>query len=225
MEGADSQGDGVLLRCTVECLTTFGWCEIGRSVTGAHDGMSSRISRQGCSSSRQQPTVAGAQGGASPQFSGSVGSSSGCSAGEIVCSLEFWRISCSGSVIKRFFSRREHSSFVRAPLKMSLSKMLAPMRGHTGLGRTLSRGISTSVARRNAAGTDVIGIDLGTTNSCVAVMEGSAARAPKNTTFAAEPSMTATQLLVVPRSMPITSAPAAFRRKNQRGADVIGTRA
>lgn len=40
--------------------------------------------------------------------------------------------------------------------------------------------MSTSAVRRNAAGGHVIGIDLGTTNSCVAVMEGSTPRVVEN---------------------------------------------
>ena len=62
----------------------------------------------------------------------------------------------------------------------------------------------------------VIGIDLGTTNSCVSVMEGTQAKVLENAegarttpsvfskTFAYVPSITATQEFVVPKSIPIT---------------------
>uniref|UniRef100_A0A0G4HFZ2 Uncharacterized protein n=1 Tax=Chromera velia CCMP2878 TaxID=1169474 RepID=A0A0G4HFZ2_9ALVE len=42
------------------------------------------------------------------------------------------------------------------------------------------RFLSTSAARRSQVSGDVIGIDLGTTNSCVAIMEGKAARVIEN---------------------------------------------
>ena len=50
----------------------------------------------------------------------------------------------------------------------------------------------------------VIGIDLGTTNSCVAVMEGKDAKVIENSEGArTTPSMIETQEFVVPRSIPI----------------------
>ena len=62
----------------------------------------------------------------------------------------------------------------------------------------------------------VIGIDLGTTNSCVSIMEGTQAKVLENTegvvlvpsafskTLACDPSMMATHEFVVPKSIPIT---------------------
>ena len=57
-----------------------------------------------------------------------------------------------------------------------LSKFANPSAVTTGA----RRGLSTSAIRRNAAGGHVVGIDLGTTNSCVAVMEGSTPRVIEN---------------------------------------------
>ncbi|CAE7935530.1 HSPA9, partial [Symbiodinium sp. KB8] len=43
-----------------------------------------------------------------------------------------------------------------------------------------ARGIASSAARGQQISGDVIGIDLGTTNSCVAIMEGKTARVIEN---------------------------------------------
>lgn len=56
-----------------------------------------------------------------------------------------------------------------------LSKLARPQGVRSGV-----RGIASSAIRRNKPSGHVIGIDLGTTNSCVAVMEGSSAKVIEN---------------------------------------------
>eukprot|EP00741_Cyanophora_paradoxa_P008681 tig00001368_g8404.t1 len=69
------------------------------------------------------------------------------------------------------------SSALRASLRPSLVRQaLAEPQSHIP---TSFRTFSSSSARRAVAG-DVIGIDLGTTNSCVAIMEGAAPRVIEN---------------------------------------------
>lgn len=79
-----------------------------------------------------------------------------------------------------FFAR----SPAQSPLAMSLSKAacsaLAGRRAMLPSALAASRrGLFSSSARQNKAGA-VIGIDLGTTNSCVAMMEGSAPKVLEN---------------------------------------------
>eukprot|EP00933_Yihiella_yeosuensis_P039856 TRINITY_DN3402_c0_g1_i1.p1 TRINITY_DN3402_c0_g1~~TRINITY_DN3402_c0_g1_i1.p1 ORF type:complete len:700 (+),score=224.06 TRINITY_DN3402_c0_g1_i1:100-2100(+) len=63
---------------------------------------------------------------------------------------------------------------------MSLSRMLRlPSASASAVSRSQRAFLSTSAVRRRAQG-DVIGIDLGTTNSCVSIMEGSAPKVIEN---------------------------------------------
>ena len=61
-----------------------------------------------------------------------------------------------------------------------LSKIAKPLTRGSSVPRFAHRAIATSAARYNKPSGHVIGIDLGTTNSCVAVMEGSAPKVIEN---------------------------------------------